>query len=126
MVGLIVRDMRAAVTFYRQMGLAIPEGSEEKRFVEIKMRGMSLFFDATASEWDPEYVRGPDALIAAEVGKHGHLLEFNLQERGAVDELYDKLMRLGYRSHRAPYEVSSKAYFALVYDPDGNMVLLSA
>jgi hypothetical protein len=40
--------------------------------------------------------------------------------------MYDKIMRLGYRSHRAPYEVSSEAYFALVFDPDGNMVLLSA
>jgi predicted lactoylglutathione lyase len=126
MVGLIVRDMSAAVTFYRHLGLAIPEGAEERRFVEIKMTGISLFLDATASVWDPDYVRSPDALVASEVGKHGHLLEFNLLERGAVDEMYDKLMQLGYRSHRAPYEVSSEAYFALVFDPDGNMVLLSA
>jgi catechol 2,3-dioxygenase-like lactoylglutathione lyase family enzyme len=126
MVGLIVRDMPAAVTFYRHLGLAIPEGSEEQRFVEIKMAGMSLFLDATASAWDPGYVHSSDAMVGAEVGKHGHLLEFNLLERDAVDALYDKLMRLGYRSHRAPYEVTSKAYFALVYDPDGNMILLSA
>jgi catechol 2,3-dioxygenase-like lactoylglutathione lyase family enzyme len=126
MVGLIVRDMQAAVAFYRHLGLAIPEGSEEKRFVEIKMAGMSLFLDSTASVWDPDYVQSSDALVAAEGGKHGHLLEFNLLERQAVDAMYDKLMHLVYRSHRAPYEVSPEAYFALVYDPDSNMVLLSA
>jgi hypothetical protein len=126
MVGLIVRDMRAAVTFYRQLGLAIPDGSEEQQFVEIKMTGMSLFLDATASVWDPEYVKSPAALVATEVGKHGHLLEFNLHERGAVDAMYAKLMKRDYRSHHAPYAVSEEAYFALVFDPDGNMILLSA
>jgi predicted lactoylglutathione lyase len=126
MVGLIVRDMRAAVTFYHHLGLAIPDGSEEKTFVEIKMTGMSFFLDATASVWDPDYVWSADARVAAEVGKHGHLLEFNLLERKAVDAMYDKLMNLGYRSHRAPYEASPEAYFALVFDPDGNMILFSA
>jgi len=126
MVGLVVRDMRASVEFYRQLGLAIPDASEEQKFVEIKMTGMSLFLDATASVWDPSYVTSHEALVAAEAGKHGHLLEFNLLERQAVDAMYDKLMRLGYRSHRAPYEVTSEAYFALVFDPDGNMVLFSA
>jgi hypothetical protein len=126
MVGLIVRDMVAAVTFYRLLGLAIPEGSEEQRFVEIKMTGMSLFLDASASAWDPGYVTSHDALLAADVGKHGHLLEFNLLTRAAVDAMYDKLTRLGHRSHRAPYEVTPEAYFALVFNPDGNMILFSA
>ena len=126
MVGLIVRDMPAAVTFYRHLGLAIPEGGEEQRFVEIKMRGMSLFLDATASVWDPGHVTSQDALLAGEVGKHGHLLEFNLLTREAVDTMYNKLMGFGYRSHRAPYEVTPEAYFALVFDPDGNMILFSA
>jgi hypothetical protein len=87
---------------------------------------MSLFLDASASTWDPDYVSSPDALVASEVGKHGHLLEFNLLERRAVDDMYAKLMRLGYRSHRAPCEVTPETNFALVFDPDGNMILLSA
>jgi catechol 2,3-dioxygenase-like lactoylglutathione lyase family enzyme len=44
MVGLIVRDMEAAVTFYRRLGLAVPEGSETKPHVQIKMEsGLTLF-----------------------------------------------------------------------------------
>lgn len=126
MVGVIVRDMREAVTFYRHLGLAVPDDSEEKTFVEIKMTEMSFFLEASASAWDPGYVSSPDAPLAAEVGKHGHLLEFNLREREAVDAMYARLTGLGYRSHRAPYEVSAEAYFALIFDPDGSMILLSA
>jgi catechol 2,3-dioxygenase-like lactoylglutathione lyase family enzyme len=126
MVGLIVRDMKATVDFYRHLGLAIPEGSEETPFVEVKMTGMSMFFDASASLWDPDYVGRPEALLAAEAGKHGHVLEFNLLERDAIDAMYAKLTSLGYQSYRAPYETPYGAYFALVFDPDGNMILLSA
>jgi len=32
----------------------------------------------------------------------------------------------GYQSHRAPYINSFGMYFALIKDPDGNMILLSA
>lgn len=125
MVGLVVRDMKATVEFYRHLGLAIPEGCEEKVFVEVKMTGMSLFFDSSASTWDHEYV-AERAAQADTGGKHGHVLEFNLLERDAVDAMYAKLMRQGYRSHRAPYVTPFDVYFALVFDSDGNMILLSA
>nr|MBA2712924.1 glyoxalase [Rubrobacteraceae bacterium] len=34
MVGLVVEDMAASLAFYRRLGLEIPEGSEEKPFVQ--------------------------------------------------------------------------------------------
>jgi hypothetical protein len=37
MLGLIVQDMPKALTFYRRLGLAVPEGSEQQSHVEIKM-----------------------------------------------------------------------------------------
>lgn len=37
MVGLMVGDMAAALTFYRRLGLAIPEGAEAQRFVLHRM-----------------------------------------------------------------------------------------
>ena len=37
MLGLIVQDMGKSLEFYRQLGLAIPEGNEEQTHVEIKM-----------------------------------------------------------------------------------------
>jgi len=37
MIGLIVQDMRKSLEFYRQLGLAISERSEEQTHVEVKM-----------------------------------------------------------------------------------------
>jgi catechol 2,3-dioxygenase-like lactoylglutathione lyase family enzyme len=125
MVGLIVRDMKATVDFYRHLGLAIPEGSEEKTFVEVKMAGMSLFFDSSPSKWDPQYGEREETKPTA-AGSYSHLLEFDVLERDAVGAMYAKLIRLGYRGYRAPYETPFGVYFALVFDPDGNVVLLSA
>ena len=35
MVGMVVRDMAAALRFYRLLGLAIPEGVEGEPYVEV-------------------------------------------------------------------------------------------
>jgi hypothetical protein len=36
MLGLIVQDMGKSLEFYRRLGLAIPEGSENQTHVEVK------------------------------------------------------------------------------------------
>jgi len=37
MLGLVVHDMGTSLEFYRRLGLAIPEGSDGKTHVEVKM-----------------------------------------------------------------------------------------
>lgn len=44
MLGLIVHDMDTSLTFYRRLGLAIPDGSEAQTHVEVKMGGELTFF----------------------------------------------------------------------------------
>ena len=56
MLGLIVQDMGKSLEFYRQLGLAIPEGSEALTHVEVKMgSGLTFFLDSRPSRWDPGY-----------------------------------------------------------------------
>ena len=43
-----------------------------------------------------------------------------------MEAKYKELTGFGYQSHRDPYETSFEMYFAMVYDPDGNTILLSA
>ncbi len=125
MVGLIVQDMKASVEFYRHVGLEIPPGSEEHPAVEIKMTGMSLLLHARPTDFDAHY--GEHVNVAAgTTGTYPQFLEFNLRERSAVEATYARLVGLGYRSYREPYEASFGPLFAMVYDPDGNLVLLSA
>ena len=126
MVGLIVTDMRKSVEFYRRLGVAIPEGSEENSFVAIKMTGMSFFLSSQPTLWDPHYGQRATQVTPATTGSFTHVLEFNLQERAVVDALYAELVHFGYQTYREPYQTPLGPYFALVYDPDGNTVLLSA
>ena len=55
MVGLVVKDMAASLEFYRRLGVEIPAGAEEKRFVMKRMEsGVTLFWDTVfADTYDP-------------------------------------------------------------------------
>jgi predicted lactoylglutathione lyase len=126
MLGLIVQDMDKSLEFYRRLGLAIPEGSEEQTHVQIKMgSGLTFFLDSKPSRFDPGFVRGDNPGHMEAADGYRSILEFYVKAREAVDTKYTELIGFGYRSQRAPYETSFGMYFAMVNDPDGNTILLS-
>ena len=120
MVGLTVQNMGKSLEFYRRLGLALPEDAEEQQHVEVKMGGELTFF------LDTRVIRSDDPELAKVVGNHNIILEFYLKTREAVDAKYAELTGLGYKSYHAPFDTPFGAYFALVNDPDGNTILLSA
>lgn len=126
MLGLIVQDMNKSLEFYRRLGVAIPEDSEGKSHVEVKMgSGLTFFLDSKPTRWDAQFARG-DAAGQPETGQsYGSVLEFYLETEAAVRGKYDELIGLGYQSYRAPYEIPFGMCFAMLKDPDGNVVLLS-
>lgn len=121
MVGVIVEDMARSVEFYRRLGVEIAEGSEAKSFVGVKMGGLTFFLSTKemTHRWDPAYQDGSS-------GGYRILLEFYLKEREKVDAKYAEMVEYGYESHASPYISEFNNYFALVNDPDGNTILLSA
>ena len=126
MLGLIVQDMGKSLEFYRRLGLAIPEESEQKTHVEVKMgSGLTFFLDSRPSRWDPAFVKRENPRSGEAAESYGSLLEFYLKTRDAVDSKYSELIGFGYQSQRAPYETSIGMYFAMINDPDGNTILLS-
>jgi catechol 2,3-dioxygenase-like lactoylglutathione lyase family enzyme len=127
MVGVIVQDMPAALAFYRRLGLDIPEGSETQSHVEIKMgSGLTFFLDSRPGRWDPGYGRQPEAQPVAADERYPMLLEFYLSERAELEAKYADLIAHGYQGFREPYLTSFGMCFAMVKDPDGNTILLSA
>jgi hypothetical protein len=120
MVGVIVEDMGRAVEFYRRLGVDIPEGSETKQHVEVKMGGLAFFLSTTQlnARWDP---------ARKDITGQGYriLLEFYLETREAVDQKYAEMIGYGYQSHSAPFVTPFNFYFAFINDPDGNTILLS-
>jgi uncharacterized glyoxalase superfamily protein PhnB len=120
MLGVIVRDMPAALKFYRQLGLDIPAAHDAKPFVIHRMgNGVSIFFDTVfAARYDREH-----ALPAG--GGYGSMFEFYLGDDAAVDAKYEELVASGYHGRLAP-EQTYGPYAAMVDDPDGNVVLLTS
>ena len=114
MVGLATQNMEKSAEFYRRLGVAIPEGSEKERHVGVKMGGEITFFLNAMGLTAPE--AGPRVVF-----------EFYLKERSVVDAKYNELVSFGYQSYRAPFVSQfNNIYFAMINDPDGNIVLLSA
>lgn len=120
MVGVIVEDMTRSVEFYRRLGVAIPENSENKQHVEIQMNGVTFFLHTKQLNhmWDPTK--------SIPAGGYRIVLEFYLESREAVDAKYQELVDFGYEGHFAPYETPIQTYFAMINDPDDNTILLSA
>lgn len=113
MLGLMAQNMDKSLEFYRRLGLAIPEGSEGQPHVEVKMKGELTFFLNASRQME-------------ELGSPRVILEFYLKKRTTVDAKYAELTDFGYQSYHAPFISSIGMYFAMVNDPDGNTILLSA
>jgi uncharacterized glyoxalase superfamily protein PhnB len=127
MLGLIVRDMPTALQFYRRLGFAIPDGSETRSHVEIKMgSGFTFFLDSNPRRWDPgfETLAEPDQRALPE--RYPMILEFYVKEQSVLEAKYAELVDVGYQSYREPYRTSFGMCFAMVKDPDGNTILISA
>ncbi len=119
MVGLMVRDMAAALTFYRRLGLDIPADADQKPFVLHRMdSGVSIF-------WDTVFADTYDPAREEPGGGYRVMLEFFLENNAAVDSKYEELTRFGYHGRREPVQTFGP-YAAMVDDPDGNVILLTA
>jgi catechol 2,3-dioxygenase-like lactoylglutathione lyase family enzyme len=114
-VNLVVSDMEATVTFYRRLGLDIPDTEPAFQGQHRSARlagGIDLDFDSAefARHWDG--------------GWHGGrpVLGFRVSSRERVDSLYADLTASGYVGQQPPYDVFFGARYAVVEDPDGNPV----
>jgi catechol 2,3-dioxygenase-like lactoylglutathione lyase family enzyme len=114
-LNLVVSDMQATVTFYRRLGLDIPDTDAAFQAHHRSARmpsGLDLDFDSAefAGHWD--------------VGLHAAraIIGFKVSSRERVDELYSQLTGFGYVGQQPPYDAFWGARYAVVEDPDGNPV----
>ncbi len=118
-VYLFVRDMDASVAFYERLGLTITRIGTAHARTEWG-EGARLEFGAAdlTRSYDPNW-REPS-------GPPTNTLNFTLPSRDAVGEMYEKLTSAGYAGHLAPIDAFWGQRFALVDDPDGNIVGLQS
>src|SRR5947208_5549170 len=119
--GLVVEDVPRSLAFYRQLGLAIPESADAQGHVDFELPGgLLLVWDTidTIHSFDPEWT--------PPTGGHKMALAFRCDSPAEVDALYARLGELGYRGYKAPWDAFWGQRYAIVLDPDGNHVELSA
>jgi catechol 2,3-dioxygenase-like lactoylglutathione lyase family enzyme len=121
LVGLVVRDMAAALRFYRLLGMPIPDDTEKEDHVEVTgPNGLRVAWDTLAliKSFNPDWVENP---TGNRIG-----LAFKCDSSAEVDALHAKIVAAGYHSHKAPWDAFWGQRYAVVVDPDGNLIDLFA
>ena len=116
-VGITVKDLGASLSFYRTLGLAIPEGQDNEHHVEYTgENGLSIGFipESTMLHTKPDW--------KAPTGDNRISLQFACASPAEVDATYARLMTAGYTSFKAPWDAFWGQRFAQVIDPDGNNI----
>jgi uncharacterized glyoxalase superfamily protein PhnB len=114
-VYLFVRDMQASLAFYTRLGLTFDAaGGHFARAVAGNGVTIELGTGALTRGYDPHW-REPS-------GGATNTLNFDLDSREAVDAMYADLVGAGYTPHLAPIDAFWGSRYAIVDDPDGNIV----
>lgn len=117
MVGIVVKDMKQSLDFYRLLGIDIPEKMNEELHVEVEQDGFRLAFDTQAMI--KEIYGGWE-----EPSGHRIELAFICDNADSLNELYKKVIDHGYMGHREPWDAFWGQRYAIVKDPDGNLISL--
>jgi len=122
-IDLVARDLDASIAFYRRLGLDIPETKVWRtatgtHHVDLDLpNGFVLHIDSAA------LARSFDAGWRAPSERRGQVvIGFSLPSREAVDARFAELVAAGYTGSQPPHDAFWGARYAVVDDPDGNVV----
>ncbi|MFC5725033.1 VOC family protein [Streptomyces gamaensis] len=119
--GIVVEDMARSLAFYRRLGVDIPAEADAQPHVEVALGG------GVRLAWDTvETVRSFDPHWQAPTGGHRIAIAFDLAEPAAVDRVFTELVEAGHEGHLKPWDAVWGQRYAIVKDPDGNVIDLFA
>jgi uncharacterized glyoxalase superfamily protein PhnB len=116
-VNVVVRDMDAAVAFYRRLGVEIrdtaPQWDRHHRSA-VMPDGIDFDIDSSvfAEHWDEGWTAGATGVVVG----------FRVEARETVDAIYADLTAHGAAGRQPPWDAFWGARYAIVEDPDGNAV----
>ena len=122
LIDLVSRDVEASLTFYRRLGLDIPENAvwrtaSSAHHVDLDLpNGFGLHIDSVA------LAKSFDRGWSDQVGGTKVIVGFSLPSREAVDARYAEMVAAGYAGRQPPYDAFWGARYAVIEDPDGNHV----
>lgn len=120
LVGMVVKDMGAALKFYRALGLEIPPQADKEEHVEyVTPGGFRIAWDTI------QVIKGFDPDWIEPVGQRS-TLAFKCDNPADVDATYKRLTGKGYKGYKEPWDAFWGQRYAVITDPDGNHVDLFA
>ncbi len=120
MIGLTVHNMADSLRFYRLLGLDIPQGHDDDAYVDvITPNGYRISWNTV------EMVKGIDPAWVEPVGQRMGLA-FKCESPAGVDALYSTITAAGYAGHKPPWDAFWGQRYAVIIDPDGNLIDLFA
>ena len=117
-IGIVSKDLRASVAFYRLLGVAFPDPNGD-HLEATTARGLRVMLDSLAlmRKLDPQWT---------EPKGHRMNLAFLCASPAEVDAVHAKVTSAGHPSKTAPWDAFWGQRYAQVVDPDGNVVDLFA
>jgi uncharacterized glyoxalase superfamily protein PhnB len=119
-IEVVVTDMAASVSFYRDLGLDLPQDAESDDHVEVDLGGLRLALDTV------DTIRSFDPGWSPPTGGHRVALAFECDSPADVDASYRRLTESGAVGHLEPFDAFWGQRYATVHDPDGTPIDLFA
>jgi catechol 2,3-dioxygenase-like lactoylglutathione lyase family enzyme len=118
-IGIVVSDMARSISFYRLLGLDVPETPDEDHVDTFLPNGVRFMLDAE------EMVKGFRPDWSRETGNQ-LALAFECESPAQVDELYAKATAAGFQGEKEPWDAFWGQRYGQLQDPDGVPVDLYA
>ena len=116
-LNLVVRDMDAAVDFYRRLGIEIPDTLPDwQAHHRTADAGGEVAIELDSTAFTKQWNAGWPA------SQPGVVVGFRVATREDVDALYEELTGAGHVGQQPPYDAFWGARYAIVEDPSGNAV----
>jgi catechol 2,3-dioxygenase-like lactoylglutathione lyase family enzyme len=117
-IGIVTKDMKESVRFYRLLGVQVPDPSGDHLDATLP-GGIALMWDALEliKQLDPDWT---------EPRGHRMGLAFQCSSPGDVDATHARVVAAGFRSKKDPWDAFWGQRYAQVIDPDDNAVDLFA
>jgi catechol 2,3-dioxygenase-like lactoylglutathione lyase family enzyme len=118
-IGIVSSDMARSISFYRLLGLDVPETPDEGHVDTFLPNGVRLMLDSeeVIRSFRPDWARatGNQISLALECGSPGE-----------VDEAYARVVGAGFHGEKEPWDAFWGQRYAQLADPDGVPVDLYA
>jgi uncharacterized glyoxalase superfamily protein PhnB len=118
-IGIVVSDMGRSISFYRLLGLDVPETPGEGHVDAFLPNGVRFMLDSeeVMRSFRPDWSR-----------ETGNQLSFALEcaSPSEVDEAYARVVEAGFDGEKEPWDAFWGQRYAVLLDPDGVEVSLYA